>query len=149
MRRHRAGRLERRLRQERAQPARILAFPGAQLQQVGPGEDQLEAPCFARTAILTASEHQPAAEQRLESGRKRGHDEEPARLGHAMEQLHARRRQARRIAQLGQGHESPGDLRRSVETLGRVDPHSQPGDERIQLARRERAKDVDEPSGGG
>ena len=64
----------------------------------------------------------PAREQRLERRRECRDEERASRLGDAVEELDARRREARGVARLGERDEEACDLRRRIEPLGRVDP---------------------------
>ena len=146
VRRDRAHRLERRLREERANAARVFPLPRPQLNEVGRREHELDARFVG--LVAAAREDEPAREERLERRRNRGHEERPARLRDAVEKLDARGRKARRIARLRQRHEEARHLRRRVEPLGRIDPNPQARHERIQLGRGERAENIDESVGG-
>src|SRR5262249_22017204 len=52
----------------------------------------------------------------------------------------------RRLTQIGQRNEGARDLRWSVQALGRVDANAEPLDESVQLLRRKRAQDIDQPA---
>jgi len=52
--------------------------------------------------------------------------------------------EARGIAEVGERHERARQLRRPIDALGRVDADPEPGDQRVELTRWERAEDLDE-----
>jgi hypothetical protein len=79
--------------------------------------------------------------------RDAGDDHRAARLGDAVHQLDGRLRQSRRIADLGERDQRARHLCCDVEPLAGVDANSQPSDQCVELARRQRAQNVRQPEG--
>jgi len=128
--RNRARRFERRLRQERAHAARILAFPRAKLHDVRRGKHELDEPAGG------ARKHQSARGEWLERRRNARNDEAPARFRDAMQKIDGRRMKARGIAQLGKRDERTRNLRGRIKTLLRIEPNAESLDQTIELRRR-------------
>ncbi len=63
----------------------------------------------------------PRASSGSSPGGTDSHEERTARLGDAVHEFHARRIQARRVAELRERHERPGDLGGDVDPLGWID----------------------------
>lgn len=111
-----AQRLEGGLREEGAEGARVLALPALELEEEGGREDELD------PVLDLAPEDHAAGEQRLEPHRERGHLERAARLGDAVEQLAAGRREPRGVAHVGDAHQRARGLGGRVDALAGIDP---------------------------
>ena len=72
---------------------------------------------------------------------------EPARLGDAVHELHARRIQPRGVTQLRERDERSRDLRRNVDPLGGIDANRQAIDEPVELTLGQGPQDVGQPVG--
>ncbi|MBM4361577.1 MAG: hypothetical protein FJ104_02765 [Deltaproteobacteria bacterium] len=143
VRRHRPGDLGGGLGEERAQPARVLAVPGAELQQERDGEDELDA-----AADEPAGEHRAARDERLDCGGQRRKRQHTASLGEPVHELTSGPRQVPRVAELRRCDQRAGDLRRDVDALRGVDVDIQAVDDRGDLPVGERAQQIYQPHRG-